>query len=1364
MWTAVEAANLPLYKGGREMVTILKRIIKLLFITLIVVMGVSMLTACTPTTPAQYTGNDADLKRIYDLGLVDKNTSLEGEDSLTWAQALMLASRAHAKMAGKDVPQKKGEWYESYIKYAKKNLIIEDAVEDASRPVLKHELAQMFAAISKLPEINDIDAVPDAVDLSYSNAVLSLYKQGVTLGVNERGDFIPGSNVTAKDAGDMLMRILGEDACLSGKIDKTSNDDAYDLVLDSPWRAVMEGLSSGWTFDNVGGVPINSLKTNYGYLADISDKAGTALIRHLNKISTGIITLDTIVTVDDKDGAYLEYRNEADKTVWQIMLKNGAWNYKNADGTYTELVKLGNTLRYEVHVLLDLDNCRSTLYLNGVNYGPFALCMSGDECNIYNFRYATTDDGKPTMAVSAVRMHVNYALYEDFSFVSNQIPFNWVLDGATGTNGILSVKQNGNAKIDFAPVSGNAIAEFMYLYGRSNKLKYTLSFAGTPIAVLTANEEGFIVNGEQVYACDYDNLWYRFRFEFDFNEQKVLVKVNGREAKTVPVLTYATAVDGITVENMGETPFDTDNFKVFRRIDHEDYVPEPVVPEDKEDNIVGMNVCSLWRNGEHFGWSCVSPYDDITPVLGYYDEGVPETADWEIKYIVEHGIDFQTFCIYMDQGKKAQRPATKHLYDGFMNAKYSSLSKFSVIWECQNAGSPYSMEEWQEYYVPYFIENYFRDPRYMTIDNRPVLCVFGAGSLAERLGGNNNVKHAFEYLEEEIKKYGYDGMIYLACGSANDSLFAAGFDAAYAYNWGTDGYKLETNTESILRSAKFKKMYTVPTISVGFNSIAWHGTRYPMMTLEDYETAQEWVKNEYLPKYAKEEWQKKLVMLSTWNEYGEGTYIMPDRNDKKFGYLDVLRKAYTSENVDPALNVVPSEAQLYRINHLYPQYLNLLRYNGVGFTEDDPTNVDNLKDLNVIYKVDFSKDVADYGYINRVDNITYDKDGVSGTATSSKATIVARDLEQIDLSKIDYICIRAKLEEGNTMRTYILVTGSNVWEPVETDFITVPAENGFKDYYIYVGENSSFKTKLRSVRIDPCSKKDRSFTITSYEFVTLGDKISKSIDIDGNLLEQKLAPFYNEANEICVAFDPATGFDFALSTYHVWNKSTKTLTLYFVDHTVVYQVGSDVCVVDGEQIKLSCKLADLGGLPLIPIKQLCDIVGYKCELKDMVLTIATDKYEYYHKKEENTPGCWEFNSEFNTEGWQSYNMFLQVEDGYMSCVTTTESYDPIIYYNKDIELNSSEYTRLECRVRYDYDFGGSLAQMVMYFATDKDGGMDERKTLKMTFNGTSSNGEWETYSLDLTQLEQWSDTIVSVRFDPLMSPGTIDIDYLRFVK
>ena len=1315
------------------------------------------MSASCSTKPAEFTGENESLKPLYDLGLVGEGASIEPDRELTFAEAVMLAARVHANENGKSVPKSGSEWYDSYLSYAKKNSLIDEIPEDPERPVLRYEVASLIAAVTELPKVNDIASVPDTAGTDYDEAVLELYNSGITLGVDSRGDFLPGSKITTSDAAELYLRALGEKEPITGTLDKITNDDAYKMVINSAWNAVKEGISSGWTLDNRGGVPRKSLLSNYGSLSDISSKAGTALIRHLNKTSTGTLDLYTKVNIDGADGAYLEFRNEADKSVWQVMTKSGAWNYRNADGSYTELSKLGTDKLFEFRVKVDLDNCRTTININGSDLGTFPLAVSGDDCNVYNFRFATTDEGTSYLAPTAVQIDANYALNEPFTYTLNSKPLGWTLERSSVQNGVLSVPRNGSADVNFDPVTGKAIAEFMYLYRRNDDIKISVVSGNEPVALFSTDKEGFNVNDTKVYGCDYANLWYRLRFEFDFASQTMLVKVNGRDAMTLPFAKYTTSIDGFSIKNDGNITVSLDNFKAFRTFEREDYVPAPVVPEDKDGYIVGMNVCSLWQNGGHFGWSCISPYDDPHPVLGYYDEGNPETADWEIKYITEHGIDFQAFCIYMGQSSEPQRPATEHLYDGFMNAKYSSLTKFCVIWECANAGSPNSMDEWKQNYVPYFIENYFKDERHITVDNRPILCVFGTDKLASRLGGNAKVKEAFDYLEEEIKKYGFDGMIYLACGSANSNIAAMGFDGCYAYNWGNSGYQLKTNTASILASAKKGTPYTVPTISVGFNSIPWHGIRYPMMSMTDYAAAQEWIKTEYLPTYPKENWQKKLLMLSTWNEYGEGTYIMPTTDEKGFGYLDVLREAYTSAKADASVNTIPTENQLYRINHLYPQYLHLLRRNG------DYTEAINKDTLKSVYTIDLSEKRD--GYLGGIGSSSYGDDGVTGKSTNNDPMIILNSVESIDLDGIDFIRVKAKLEEGSTMQMFFLTNTDKTWNETKGRTFTASNENVMTDYYIRASELKSFTGQLAAFRVDPCSSEGSTFTIKSIEFLKedTSGLLSKTMIIDGNKFEQKLRPEYNEKNELCFAFDPAIGLDFALGSYYEWDKETKTLTLNFTDHTIVYKVGSDTYKLDGADKKLSCKLGELDKLPLIPVGSLCEDLGYEYSLENNIITIKTDNYDYYNAQgASRVHGQWEFNQLADTEGWSSGSMQLTVKDGYMSCESMTQSTDPIINYSETVDFDASKVTKLEYRVRYNYKGAGQ--QLTMYFTTDTESAMDEAKTIKVSLKSSSSGDNWETYTVDLKDFPKWSGTIKKLRFDPFNAVGHIDVDYIRFIE
>lgn len=1327
---------------------------------LLALLGGLLLLASCATKQASYTGANETMQSLFELGLVGDGAQLEANRELTYAEAAMLAARAHADIHRETIAKSLGKWYTPYLNYAKKHGLIDEIPDNPERPVLRYEAAEMLAAVSEPAEINDIRAIPDTAGTTYDAAILKLYRAGLTLGTDSRGNFLPGGRLTATQVAEWYLRLFGKQPCLTGTLDRVTEDDAYNLVINSSWNAVKEGLSSGWTLDNRGGVPRNSLTGGYGTLIDISTEAGTALIRHLNRTETGTLSLFARVETDGADGAYLEFRNEADASVWQLMTMDGAWQYRQADGSYVRLTDL-TAEQFDIRAEIDLDNVRTTISVNGETLGTWPLAVEPADCNVFNFRFATTEAGTPTLVPIAIRIDANYALNETLTYLTDEKLPDWTLNAAKADalGGVLTLSANGEASVSFDPVPGKAVAEYWMFYCRDGATQCTIESAGNPIVKITSSETGFALNDTRVYPCIYDQLWYRFRLEFDFAAQTVHLKINGREVATAPFTAYTTSIDRLTLQNPGKTDASFDNFKVFRTFERDDYVPEPVVPDKQTDYLVGMNVCSLWRNGAHFGWSCVSPYEDPQPVLGYYDEGNPETADWEIKYIVEHGVDFQAFCVYMDSTDAPQRPATEHLYNGFMNAKYSDLTKFCVIWECQNAGSPTSMEEWKTNYVPYMIENFLKDPRHVTIDNQLLLCVFGSDSLAARLGGAEQVKAAFAYLEDEVRKLGFDGMIYLACSTRTSRELAdMGFDGCYAYNWGTDGYQLSYTQQSILNSARQQKrgVYTVPTISVGFNSLPWHGVRYPMMSMDDYAEAQEWVKTEYLPTYAEESWQKQLVMLSTWNEYGEGTYLMPTTDEKGFGYLDVLREAYTTASADASLNVVPTDAQRARINRLYPQYLHLLRQNGEEHTPIDTSELEPVR------TIDLRNESA--SRLNGIRNASQTAEGLTGETETDDASIVFNNIEELSLPDVQYIRIRARLKPGTALQIFYTTNTDSEWnERKSATFAAAEAEE-WVDYYLSTARLERFFGKLTAFRLDPGKTAGQSFAIQSIDFLQLNPtgQLSDTILVDTNPLTLTIRPMVKADGECYVAFEPAAGLDFALGCYHEWDADEQRLTLSTVRHTLTCQVGSDTYELDGAEKTWSSPLESVRGLPLLPIEQLCRALELSYALNGDTVCIQTDAFAYYEAlNREAVPGQWEFETMLDTEGWKSYNMSLTVRDGYLACKTTTNDRDPILSYGETLNLSATAFTDFECRVRYRYS--GEAQSITVYFTTDADGSMDETKTIRIPLKSSDSGGAWETYQIDLTQLPQWNGVIRELRFDPFNADGQMEIDYLRFI-
>ena len=1310
----------------------------------------------------------SEVKSTYELGLMQGvgGGLFQPDGNVTVAEAITMAARASSINAGETIDTSAGgEWYTPYVDYAvSKGFVASGQFDDYDRPAKRYEVAMLFE--NAMPDgyytaINDVEAIPDVYEtLPYSEDLLTLYNAGIVMGSDSYGNFRPEDNITRAEAAAIINRVALPENRLEKTLDVISDDDAYLLVTTPTFNATKEGINSGWLLDNRGAYPRTSLTGSYGALLDISTEAGTAYIREINKTTTGAITLQTKVSVGGYDGVYLEFQNDTGDSVYRLETVDGDWKLLGADGSYTGIYDIADERSFNFRIIVDLDNNRSTTYINNVDCGTYPLATSGEKTNILNFRFATTKESTSVLSPGPVYMTVNYALNEDFSYGDmSKAPIGWSKDeGVTNNDGSLKLPYRKSASAYFSPVSGKAVAETIFILPQSESISYSLKSGAKNIVTFTTDEKNFYANGQTVYEDYYGNMWYRLRIEADMEAQTALIKINGREVGEVPFAEAATSADNIVVANTSETTPSFDDFKVFRVYDRDDYVPEPVVPAGEDKYTVGMNVCSLWQNGNHFGWACVSPYDDPIPVLGYYDEGNSETADWEIKYIVEHGIDFQAFCIYANSTNGPQRYSATHLYDGFMNAKYSDMTKFCVIWETANASSPDSFDSWKNYYVPYFIENYFKDPRHITIDNKLVICVFGADKIPERMNGTNaDVKKCFDYLEEEVKKLGFDGMIYLACGSSSSDLAEMGFDGCYAYNWGTSGYQLEVNKSSNLSSANNPAVYTVPTISVGFNSIPWHDVRYPMMTMEDYAAAQEWVKTEYLPTYAKEDWQQNFVMLSTWNEYGEGTYILPTTDEKGFGYLDVLREAYTDEKADASLNTIPDEEQRARINRLYPQYRHLLRDEG-WYTEEI-----DMDSLSPVWSIDYGEKNSALN-IWSVENWVQNEEGLSGTS-GADAILQLNDIgTEIDLDRVRAVRITAKIPKGQSIHLYFTTLTNTAW--AEDKGMSIVSTTDEMTEYIF--NTSGLKTwtgTLVGFRIDPVGPAGINFTVKSAELLASSKKAVKKMTINGQTFDTQFPTQTSATGDILVAFDPAAAMDFRLNAFHLWDKDAGKLTLNFVNHVVEYTVGSSKYTLDGTEKDLGYELGELDGLPLIPIEKLCAEVGYTCTVNDEgVVVIDTDQKHFFDQINSRVLGDWEFNTLGDIEGWSSTFMSLMSYDGYMSCESMTTSNDPTIMSATELNMPAEKYEKLEYRVRYKYHGTENIQQLTMYFITDKDPTWNEAKTLKINLNSLDSNGEWEEFTFNTADQPLWKDTITRLRFDPFNAYGTIDIDYIRFVE
>lgn len=76
-------------------------------------------------------------------------------------------------------------------------------------------------------------------------------------------------------------------------------------------------------------------------------------------------------------------------------------------------------------------------------------------------------------------------------------------------------------------------------------------------------------------------------------------------------------------------------------------------------------------------WRAVAKKPKPRPLLGFYDDSLPEVNDWHILWALEHGITWFAFDWYWNAG---EHRLMRTLERGFLKAKYAHLMKFCIHW------------------------------------------------------------------------------------------------------------------------------------------------------------------------------------------------------------------------------------------------------------------------------------------------------------------------------------------------------------------------------------------------------------------------------------------------------------------------------------------------------------------------------------------------------------------------------------------------------------------------------------------------------------------------------------------------------------
>jgi hypothetical protein len=321
------------------------------------------------------------------------------------------------------------------------------------------------------------------------------------------------------------------------------------------------------------------------------------------------------------------------------------------------------------------------------------------------------------------------------------------------------------------------------------------------------------------------------------------------------------------------------------------------------------------------------------PVWGYINEADRYVMAMEIEAAADHGVNVFIFDWYWYDGMPYLEGC---LNNGYLRAKNNHRVRFylmwanhdvNLIWDKRNADDAFENNNkaliWKggierdefEKICHRFIEKYFAHPSYYKIDGKPVFMIFDLHNFVKGLGGIEQAQDASEWLRNETKKAGFEGLE-LQCVMHKDGsgktafgrdknaltqkevIEKLGFDSLTHYQivqmTNVDRDYNEAMKDVALMWNRISDSYSAdyyPHVSVGWDTspraFRFKGPIVKNNTPENFEKALILARN-FVDAHPD---QAPLVIINSWNEWTETSYLQPCKK-YGYGYLESVRRVF----------------------------------------------------------------------------------------------------------------------------------------------------------------------------------------------------------------------------------------------------------------------------------------------------------------------------------------------------------------------------------------------------------------------------------------------------------------------------------------
>lgn len=299
----------------------------------------------------------------------------------------------------------------------------------------------------------------------------------------------------------------------------------------------------------------------------------------------------------------------------------------------------------------------------------------------------------------------------------------------------------------------------------------------------------------------------------------------------------------------------------------------------------------------------------------YYDLLNKETMIWQTELAIKYGVDGFCYYHYWFSGRKIlEKPAEnllrwKEIKQNFCFcwANHDWRKTWNGTNEILIKQTYGNKEEWEEHFQ--YLLPFFKDSRYMKIENKPIFMIFSSKNVTAN-------EERIIYFNKRCRECGFNGIYIIESLNLKNENSHLKHSEAVVLREPSIGWDCQNIFIKIVHQLKrkFKKNYlyfpsrykceliyknsleylknfeTEKKLFIGsfteWDSTPRHGRRGYIIEHKNKEEFKKYLDSQF---EIAQERKIEYIFINAWNEWAEGMYLEPDKNNKYY-YLEIIKE------------------------------------------------------------------------------------------------------------------------------------------------------------------------------------------------------------------------------------------------------------------------------------------------------------------------------------------------------------------------------------------------------------------------------------------------------------------------------------------